>query len=853
MTMFLEKYLPEFLHWLLTSTIQVSILVAIILAIKAIARDKLTPRWQYCLWMILIVRILTPWTFNTDFSVFNLLPSGQTTQSHTQPTEKIQASPDSLARDSAVVIKGTTPTAIFEEPTLAEKFSRTSVAGSGNTLAIIWLAGAAVLAGYILFGYLKLWYAVKVRRPLTSQSVLDLLEDCKQQLAVHTILGVVVTDKISTPALFGFLRPRLLLPAGLIDRIDYRQLRYIFMHELAHLKRHDISIGWLVAICQVIHWFNPLVWLAFWFMRNDRELACDSLALSNIEPDESSDYGRAIVGLLENFSRRHSMPCLAAVLEDKSQLKRRITMIAKFKKGSYKLSLTAAALLAILSCVALTDAQETPTTKDKTPQTLAQEFVQLLTKEKFAEATQNFDTAMKTALPADKLGQTWKSIVEQAGPFGKQLGTRTEKYMDLDIVYVTCELEKGPLDVKMVYGKDKKVTGLWFVPTPEDVLKSYREQASKVDVNPIKKTGPSRGSVTFVLGANGQMTFEGEKTTLDKMPSLLEQVPDKADTILAFAVADRSLSLNEVDPAKGELMNLSKKLNFKYFSYIGEHPLGSYSISNSRFHEKLRNNITVDIDNSPQNERLTVQYAVIAICEKAGIPYQWEKSAGLADPQRRNFIEPLHIKNISMEKALLDVLTPVGLRYDLDEKGLYLYRPTDVKNSADKNENTVTPIVVSEADKLAAEDLMSQGWALWRERKLLQAEEKFSQATQKDPANDGAYQGLGWAQFNQGKKLNAKESFEKCVQINPKNSAALNGLGWLAHGQGNIDEAIQWWEKAVTASNGVATASLSGLAQVYMERKEYDKAAKYYQMWLDAEPQDKQAKDGLEKAKQINR
>jgi Tfp pilus assembly protein PilF len=158
----------------------------------------------------------------------------------------------------------------------------------------------------------------------------------------------------------------------------------------------------------------------------------------------------------------------------------------------------------------------------------------------------------------------------------------------------------------------------------------------------------------------------------------------------------------------------------------------------------------------------------------------------------------------------------------------------------------------TKADKLSAENLTSQGWKLWGQRKLAEAEEKFKEAIAKNPAAENAYQGLGWAQLNQGKKLNAKDSFEKCVKLNPKNSAALNGLGWIAYGRGDMDKAISWWEKAVKAQPG-ATASLSGLTQVYMEKKEYGKAIKYYQMWLRTEPNNKQAKEGLKKAKASNK
>ncbi|MCK4885868.1 MAG: right-handed parallel beta-helix repeat-containing protein [Planctomycetes bacterium] len=155
-------------------------------------------------------------------------------------------------------------------------------------------------------------------------------------------------------------------------------------------------------------------------------------------------------------------------------------------------------------------------------------------------------------------------------------------------------------------------------------------------------------------------------------------------------------------------------------------------------------------------------------------------------------------------------------------------------------------------DEKQAEDLTAQGWKLWRERKLAEAEEKFKQAIVKNPEAENAYQGLGWAQLNQGKKLNAKDSFEKCVKLNPKNSAALNGLGWIADGQGDIDGAIKWWEKAVKASNGNATASLSGLTKVYMEKGDYENGIKYYKIWLKAEPNNEDVKEGLKKAIKLN-
>jgi beta-lactamase regulating signal transducer with metallopeptidase domain len=225
-----------------------------------------------------------------------------------------------------------------------------------KTLPLLWLAGGVALAIYIGACNFRLWQLVTRERPLTDQKILDLLEDCKAQMGIHNILGIVVTDKVNSAALFGFIRPRLLLPAGMVETLTLKELRYVFMHELGHLRRRDIYVGWLMSLLQVLHWFNPLVWLAFYRMQSDRELACDALVLSYARGGESKEYGRTIVNLLERFSYPQRLPSMAGILENKSQLKRRIKMIAQFKKTSRTRRAGAMLLLTALAFIVLTNA-----------------------------------------------------------------------------------------------------------------------------------------------------------------------------------------------------------------------------------------------------------------------------------------------------------------------------------------------------------------------------------------------------------------------------------------------------------------------------------------------------------------
>lgn len=153
-----------------------------------------------------------------------------------------------------------------------------------------------------------------------------------------------------------------------------------------------------------------------------------------------------------------------------------------------------------------------------------------------------------------------------------------------------------------------------------------------------------------------------------------------------------------------------------------------------------------------------------------------------------------------------------------------------------------------EADRQAAESLATEGWKLWGQRKLAEAEEKFSQAVKKDPANASAWNGLGWAQQNQGKLADAEQSFRKCLAIDPKQAGALNGLGWIAKMRKDPDKAIGYWQKAVEALPG-ASAALNGLTTTLVELGRHAEAVKYYEMWLKAEPDNAQVKAGLEKAR----
>ncbi|MBU4494312.1 MAG: hypothetical protein KJ874_03320 [Acidobacteria bacterium] len=358
--------IQPFFDWLLQTTLIGSVIIGLILVAQKVLGGKLGPRWSHALWLVLLIRLVLPGTFPSQINLLNLVPSLDRQIQQQQPSDTADSTDISQTAQSSNVTEAipsqkpesdagiqTQMTPEPGTPAALQNKPKPLVASLRRVLPYIWLSGAVVIGLYLFLSNFLLWRIVKRERPLLDQKTLELFEECKERMGVQTLVGLIPSTRIKSPALFGFIRPRLLLPMEMLEEASQEEMRYIFLHELAHLKRHDIYLGWLTSLLQILHWFNPLVWFAFYRMRADRELSCDALVLSRTGKEKSQDYGQAIVGLLRRFSHSRPLPVLAGILENKSQLKRRITMISQFKKNSYQWSPLAVFLILALGFVSL--------------------------------------------------------------------------------------------------------------------------------------------------------------------------------------------------------------------------------------------------------------------------------------------------------------------------------------------------------------------------------------------------------------------------------------------------------------------------------------------------------------------
>jgi len=139
-------------------------------------------------------------------------------------------------------------------------------------------------------------------------------------------------------------------------------------------------------------------------------------------------------------------------------------------------------LITVVSSFYLMSCKEPVISKSDDITVIAKEFFNLLLKEDFKTCETYFDTTMKTALPEDKLKEGWKGFITKAGTLKKETGTKKDKAGEYDVVYITCEFEKTPVEVKIAFNNSKEISGLWFLPVQKEVKTGEVKKGENTDL-----------------------------------------------------------------------------------------------------------------------------------------------------------------------------------------------------------------------------------------------------------------------------------------------------------------------------------------------------------------------------------
>lgn len=373
----LTEGVPSFLLWLGKTSLMASVVVILILGIKTLLRDRLPVKWQYALWLVLIMRLILPWAPESSYSLYNLFPKATNASTETMFTDAgdYEITSSSLLTEDEERNGSNHSTGVVApvEDMLGEDTVGVENAGVWQQQALllteipwlyvsvflVWLFGVSILAFQIWKMNRKL-IRVHIQNGLKEDAhTLQYLKECKESMGIRKTIGLKVTDAVEGPALIGVFRPQILLPASVEKEFSEKELKYIFLHELVHYKRKDILVNWVMLFLLVVHWFNPVLWYAYRRMREDQELSCDHKAISYVKGSEVKEYGYTIIKLLTKRSNIQNSHLLvtANFSSDKLQIKRRIIMITKFRRKSILWSALGLVVVAAFMLVALTNAK----------------------------------------------------------------------------------------------------------------------------------------------------------------------------------------------------------------------------------------------------------------------------------------------------------------------------------------------------------------------------------------------------------------------------------------------------------------------------------------------------------------
>lgn len=323
----------SFFTWVLHTSAKASIFIILLFGVKFVLRHKIRPRFQYMLWSVLIIGLMLPWSPNTPVSVYNYIDSTnirqipsivETTQSSPTKIENFQSGLDQTdveddSSEKAVV--STIPKSSDENTS-----SWTTSPFVYKLIFYLWILGVLTLT--VLTVIVNNRFSQNIGHALvTDQGLLLEFHKLKAGLKIKTEITLVESKNVKSPSLFGLLHPRLLLPIGLEQTFSLEQANHIFLHELIHFKRKDIWINWLIQVLIIFHWFNPLIWYAFYRMREDQEISCDALVTSQFDTKQCNDYANTLVKMLETFSITPQVAGLASLCGTNSQIKRRLIIM----------------------------------------------------------------------------------------------------------------------------------------------------------------------------------------------------------------------------------------------------------------------------------------------------------------------------------------------------------------------------------------------------------------------------------------------------------------------------------------------------------------------------------------------
>ena len=256
-------------------------ITALLLLLKPITAKRLPARWQYCVWITLLISMVFPaykLIPKKEAQKLSIVPQNQTVQTTVQPHEETH--PDT-------VVTYDTPIE-YREVNLSPKISIRLF----DLIAYIWGAGVLIFLLVVIISYFRFL----CRKSKNSVKISDskFFSEVKKELKIKKHIRLKASSDIGSPILVGVLFPTVYIPCR---EIPDDNMRMVLLHELTHYKRKDLLIKWFAVLVNAVHWFNPLCYLACANLSEACEVSCDMSVTKNMSEDEQKLYMQTILNL----------------------------------------------------------------------------------------------------------------------------------------------------------------------------------------------------------------------------------------------------------------------------------------------------------------------------------------------------------------------------------------------------------------------------------------------------------------------------------------------------------------------------------------------------------------------------
>jgi beta-lactamase regulating signal transducer with metallopeptidase domain len=297
--------LTEAFYWVLNMSLVGALMGGVVLGLRSI---RGFPRGFACaLWLAPLVRFWLPFALPGKYSLMALIARFTT---HSIPSGGF------VYTNVVMGAQDYFPLA-FKTEVLARVF---------RTASFVWIAGFGVV--------------------LTGLILLYTLNRMRVRSAERLSGNVYVSDRVTSPAVYGVFRPRILLPPGMAET----EQKYILLHEQAHIRRGDNLWRMLALVTVCLHWFNPLAWVFLKYFLGDMELACDARVLHSLPEAERKAYAHALLNCAEQRG------ALVSAFGG-AKLRRRVEGVLSYRPLTLASALCFTALTAAVLLTLLTNAQ----------------------------------------------------------------------------------------------------------------------------------------------------------------------------------------------------------------------------------------------------------------------------------------------------------------------------------------------------------------------------------------------------------------------------------------------------------------------------------------------------------------